>query len=901
VSNGEPLRLAAKAWFALVALVACTGLVLDLLGHDRLGAIVGLPSYVAGAATALTVLARRLRADGRRVGEPWLLLLIWLATGVVWVTGTTLVMLASDGLHLQMVNLVHLSSVPLLVAALLRLPAPPPERHSHLRGALDAAAAALALLVVTWDYVVPDAGTLPDGLSLLHSISLMANVGLGTVAITAIARGRRPGGLPFPQLVALSAAVALGAAADAFASRMVAQEMWGPSGAYLAGLTLSAVLVAYGARRVLPVAESERGAALRERVAVLAPFAPLVVAGVAVLGAVVVRMPLSYVTAGFLLALIVVLLASAVMARLDSLAVARTMDRLVTARTVDLGMREKWFRSLVQNSSDVITVVDDRGVVLYQTPAVTRILGHDPSLLVGTRFTGLLRPADGRRLENVIAEVALHPGTSRTMEFPVWHKSGGWCDTETTITSLLDDPDIRGIVLNTRDVSERRRLQEQLTRQAYSDGLTGLANRALFRSRVEKELAAQLDPATVAVLFLDLNGFKSVNDTQGHHVGDELLTLVAKRLLNSVRPGDVVARLGGDEFAILVGGEEAEQGAIWVAERIRRVLGAPFILDGREVPLGASIGIAVNDSGDEDADQLLRNADLAMYRAKARREAGFVRFEAAMHDALLARVKAESDLRAAVSRGDLVLHYQPIVDLAAGCVVGVEALVRWAHAERGLVSPGEFIDLAEETGLVEEIGAWAIEETCRQGVRWQHYAPPGSVFRVAVNVSPRQLSASLPRMVHDALTSTGLPGSALTLEITEGVLIDRTEEVLALLKRVKTLGARIAVDDFGTGYSSLSYLARFPVDILKIDKTFVQHVGTDCEPGRAELAKTIVSIGATLGLTTVAEGIETKAQRDVMASLGCTLGQGYFFARALPADEVDALLALAEIPAPQAG
>jgi EAL domain-containing protein (putative c-di-GMP-specific phosphodiesterase class I) len=277
-----------------------------------------------------------------------------------------------------------------------------------------------------------------------------------------------------------------------------------------------------------------------------------------------------------------------------------------------------------------------------------------------------------------------------------------------------------------------------------------------------------------------------------------------------------------------------------------------------------------------------------MYRAKGDRDQSYVRFEVQMHDALLARVQAEADLRQAVGRGDLVLHYQPVVELAGGRVVGVEALVRWNHPELGLVAPGEFIDLAEETGLVHEIGRWALQESCRLGARWQRHAGPGGHFKVAVNVSARQLEPGFGRHVHDALAASGLPGSALTLEMTESVLMARTDEVVALLRRMRTLGVRVAVDDFGTGYSSLSYLSRFPVDILKIDKSFVHHLGDG--GGQGELVRTIVRLGESLRLDTVAEGIETQEQRAALQAMGCTFGQGYLFARPLPADEVDHLL-----------
>ena len=446
----------------------------------------------------------------------------------------------------------------------------------------------------------------------------------------------------------------------------------------------------------------------------------------------------------------------------------------------------------------------------FQTPSVTRILGHDPAQLVGTAVTDLLRPPDARRLRSALAAAARSPGRPVTLDFPVWAKDGSWCDTETTVTSLVHDPDIRGLVLNTRDVSERRRLEEKLTQQAYSDELTGLANRSFFRSKVEMALKVALAAREVAVLFLDLDGFKSVNDTQGHHVGDELLCLVAKRLSSSVRPGDVVARLGGDEFAVLVTGPAAEEGAVWVADRVRRALSAPYVLDGRELTLGGvhrpghqrhgrrdrRPAAAQRGPRDVPREGPPRQVVRALRGADARRPAG----------AGQGRVRPAAGGR---PRG-------PGAALPAGRRAGERPDRRcrgaralgprraWPHRAGTLHRPGG----GDRAGLRHRpVGAAG---GCRQGARWQRYAAPGGSFKVAVNVSARQLEQRLPREVRDALGAAGLPGSALTLEMTESVLMERTDEVVELLRRIKTLGVRLAVDDFGTGYSSLSYLSRFP-------------------------------------------------------------------------------------------
>ncbi len=866
-----------RTLLAVLALGAAAALALPHAGlAGGTAATVATVALLGASLLALVGLVRRALTVPGHERRPWLVLAAGCLAQAVWVV------LADRG-HSGFTGVpAHLVLSAVVAYGLWHLPAAEETSRARLRTIVDAASAGFALAVPAAELVVPGGvtGLLDRAGTALHPL---ADVLLATVAVAVLSRSRRAGGVAISPLLALTVGTMLLAAAD------LLQHDGASRATTLALLCLGVLCWALGAALPADGAETDAEALWRERIAVLVPLAPLCGAAAVLLGSSVFHDPIAPVALAAAVLLAATLVVGSVLARLDSLNTERSLDELVLKRTMTLGTREKWFRGLVQNSSDVITVVDVRGIVRYLTPSVFKILGHDPKQLVGTRITGLLRPGDGRRLEAALASAARSPGRPITLEFPIWSKSGAWCDTETTVTSLVHDPDIRGLVLNTRDVSERRQLEEQLTQQAFSDGLTGLANRSLFRAKVETALKVALARAEVAVLFLDLNGFKAVNDSQGHHVGDELLGVVAKRLTNSVRPGDVVARLGGDEFAILVTGPDAEEGAVWAAERVRRALSAPFVLDGRELALGASCGIAISDAGDETADQLLRNADLAMYRAKGRRDQSFVRFEAQMHDALLARMKAESDLRRAVSGGDLVLYYQPVVELSSGHVVGVEALVRWRHHERGIISPADFIDLAEETGLVSEIGRWALEDACAQGARWQQYAAPGGHFKVAVNVSARQLDATLPRQVRDVLAATGMPGQALTLEMTESVLMARTDEVVELLHRMKTLGLKVAVDDFGTGYSSLSYLSRFPVDILKIDKSFVQHLGGDS--GKGELVHTIVRLGESLRLDTVAEGIETAVQRDALTAMGCTFGQGYLFARPLPVEDVDVLLA----------
>jgi diguanylate cyclase (GGDEF)-like protein len=423
--------------------------------------------------------------------------------------------------------------------------------------------------------------------------------------------------------------------------------------------------------------------------------------------------------------------------------------------------------------------------------------------------------------------------------------------------------------------------------EAYHDSLTGLASRALFRERVTEALDGCARTDDVAVLMLDLDGFKEVNDSLGHGVGDALLLQVADRLRAAVREDDTVARFGGDEFGVIVASITARADAETVAGRIAAALEEPFLVGGRELHVAASIGLASAADAD-DIDQLLRNADLAMYRAKSAGGAGMAAYDPQMLTGLVHRLELEADLRLALDRDELVLHYQPTVDLRTGEIVGFEALVRWHHPVRGLVSPLDFIGIAEATGLIVPLGRWVLTEACRQAVAWG--AGTSRPLKMAVNVSVRQFDqGDLSGMVAEVLAATGMPVDQLCLEMTESVLLTDTDENLTQLQRLKALGVTLAMDDFGTGYSSLAYLRRYPMDILKIDRSFVDRLGGDRED--EALVSTIVRLGRNLGMTTVAEGIEDAVQLATLRALECNLAQGYFLSRPLPAAEASRVLA----------
>jgi diguanylate cyclase (GGDEF)-like protein len=411
----------------------------------------------------------------------------------------------------------------------------------------------------------------------------------------------------------------------------------------------------------------------------------------------------------------------------------------------------------------------------------------------------------------------------------------------------------------------------------------------MFKDRLEHALTRRdLEPGSLAVLFLDLDGFKEVNDTLGHSIGDMMLVQVAARLRAEVRPGDTVARFGGDEFAVLVENLTDPGYTIGLAERVNAALRDPYDVGSSRVHVSVSVGIAHHGEHATDAEQLLRNADLAMYQAKAAKAGGFAMYDPSMHAGLVERVRMEADLRTALADESLDIHYQPLINMRTGRISGVEALARWQHPTLGAIPPTEFIPLAESTGLIRQLGEWVLRRSCRQAVEWQQADPEFSGLRVSVNVSARQLSdGDMTATVVSALEASGLAPDCLTLEMTESVLLDDSGETLSTLKEIRALGVRLAIDDFGTGYSSLSYLHRFPVDVLKIDKSFIERLSQD---GDASLVSTIVRLGHTMNLETVAEGIEHADEMLMLRRQGCTTGQGFHFSQALPADELQALL-----------
>ena len=557
--------------------------------------------------------------------------------------------------------------------------------------------------------------------------------------------------------------------------------------------------------------------------------------------------------------------------------------RMVDEATLELSRQERQFRALVANATELITVAGDDGLLRYVSPASERLLGYEQSELIGRDLMEYVHPDDSDHIVREIADNVLTQGVVGPLDFRVRHRDGSWRYLEALGLNLLEDPAVEGIIFNCRDVTERKAFEHDLSFQATHDPLTGLPNRTLLLDRLGQALArATRTDRRPAVLFIDLDRFKFVNDSLGHGAGDRLLAKVAERVRHAVRPGDTVARFGGDEFVVLAEGIEdvAECGAI--AERLTSTLAAPFNLSGHEVFVTASIGLRLARGDHETPETILRDADAAMYRAKEQGRARTEWFDEQTHWRSVDRLAIENALHRALDRDELRLHYQPQYELATGRALGVEALLRWHHPERGLVGPGEFIELAEDTGLIVPIGEWVVREACRQGERWRRQLPADMPFVVSANLSARQLAQPdlvevLARVLHD----TGFAPESLCLEITEGALMQDVTTTVHTLHSLKALGVKLAIDDFGTGYASLGHLKRFPVDSLKIDRAFVDGLGLD--PDDQVIVAAVIGLAHALGITAVAEGVETHAQLAELRALRCDAAQGYLFARPVEA------------------
>ena len=547
------------------------------------------------------------------------------------------------------------------------------------------------------------------------------------------------------------------------------------------------------------------------------------------------------------------------------------------------------FRSLVTSSTDLVIVLGDGGC-RYVSDSVVALLGAGEDRMLGVGLCDFVHPEDCAVLES-----AGRPGEPQRIGFRLLSERGEWRNIYATVTDLRRDRTLRGIVLNGRDETERVRLELELTHQAFHDGLTGLANRALFHDRLGRAIArSERSPQPLAVVIVDLDRFKQVNDGLGHGVGDQVLEVIAARFGEVTQPTDTVARLGGDEFALVLDGAGEEDARV-LAQRLLAHLREPVEVEGRQLVLDASVGIAVHSGGPVRIEELVRRADSAMYAAK--REGGgaakVFRDDAEFGSGEVDVLELENELRLAIRRREVLVHYQPEVDLDTGEIVGVEALVRWHSSTLGLVMPDRFIPIAERTGLIVPLGEYVIAQACMTTARWLRRGLIDTSFTMWVNVSGRQfVKGGVARFVRDALDRTGVPAQCLGLEATETAIVvdgEAGERILRELEEIRSLGVSIAIDDFGTGLASLGQLQRFPIDVLKVDRSFID--GIEHDPKSAVITANLISLAHALNMVAVAEGIETPSQMASVRRLGCDVAQGYLFARPQPAADVATMLA----------
>jgi diguanylate cyclase (GGDEF)-like protein/PAS domain S-box-containing protein len=555
--------------------------------------------------------------------------------------------------------------------------------------------------------------------------------------------------------------------------------------------------------------------------------------------------------------------------------------------------------SVLEAVGQPVIATDLEGKVLYWNRAAEETYGWSSEEALGRRSRDMTVPKESlEKAEEVVSE--LRAGRTWSGEVLLRRKDGSYVPVFVTATPLFDargDP--AGMIGVSSDISERKALEAELERRASHDTLTGLPNRPAFVNRLGQALRRtrpRQNSREVGVLFMDLDGFKTINDSLGHQAGDRLLVTVAERLRKRLRNEDVLARFGGDEFAVLLEDTAGTSEAIRVAQRIAEDLREPFTVDDFQVSVSTSIGITLGTAqANDDPERMLRDADVAMYRAKEQGPGRYAVFDPAMQARAQERLELEAELRRALEQGEFVLYYQPEVSLHDGKMVGFEALLRWQHPERGLLKPSAFVPIAEDTDLIAPIGRWVLEEACQQAKRWEEERPLASPMTMEINLSSKQLRRQgLVRTVEEALARADLEAHTLALDMTETVLIRTSEDNTQALDALKEMGVRLGLDDFGTGYSSLSYLKRLPVDRVKVDKSFVKGLGENATD--TALVRMIIDLCHTLGVEIVAEGIETSEQAVLLRDMGCDLGQGYYFARPLRGEELVERLPEAFLP-----
>jgi len=852
------------------SLAAAGALLLAFLAHPE--GWLGETLYLVGVNGATVMLWAGIRSRRPANRAPW----TWLAIGV-GLSGIADTLYSAYGwfFHqpdpaISLADPVYLASYWFLGVGLLGV-ARARAGERDLDALIDVTAVTVVGLLVAWEFLIKDS-LQHDHLSVVANLVNPAYPVADVVLIALLVRLLLEDRIQSAVGSLLAAGMALWLFADVSYAVLVQTSAYSFGMRWLDGAWLAGPLL-FGA------------AALHPRMAELTARAPaagnrpvgtkrlvLNVACLAVPGILVVVSSV----AGHVLSAGLVLAATIALAALALVRSVRLLRAKDSAQET-LRRTSRYFEALAANSSDAVVVIDREGTIARESAALADLLGHPHDPTTADRQVWAFVHGDDRaEADALLAKASAAPGQVCTAELRVRHGDGSWHWIAARVVDLFADPDVGAVVANLHDVTARKQVEMELNHLAFHDSLTGLANRALFRDRVEHALDRRLRRRTEsAVLFLDLDGFKIVNDSLGHDSGDELLRTVATRLREAVRTEDTVARLGGDEFAVLIESDGGADEAIAVADRILRSLATPVVVAGTTALVGGSIGIAI--SGPESrADELLRDADVAMYQAKAAGKGRWILFYPGMGRAAVERLELEGDLLAAIDGDQLMLRYQPVIELETGQLAGFEALIRWRHPTLGLLRPDRFIPLAEENGLIVPIGRWVAREACRQAAEWHRAFPREHALTMAVNISARQLlSPDLVGDIADALADSGLAPSTLTLEMTETALVKDPQIASTRLHELRELGVRLAIDDFGTGFSSLSYLQQFPVDVLKIDRSFINTI-TASEQMPA-IVRGLLELSNTLGLEVIAEGIELEVQLDHLKHERCRFGQGYLF------------------------
>lgn len=880
----------------LAVLIFAIWVALDIGGARTTGYVDNLGQLIAPLVASAACFWAAVRAPGARAA--WALLgassLSWALGQAVWCDYDLLRRVVVPFPSLADVG--YLGAVPLAVVGLLAFPSALRRIASRMGALLDGILISGSLLFVSWStllgpiYGSHQGGILKQVLSMAYPASDVVLVSLVVVLAMHTERNYRSG------LSLVMLGIVAFAIADSSFAYFTELNNYGIGNFLDTGWVAGYLLMGIGALRTMvmspatsvgPNSETAESESVTMG-SVLTPYALAALAGVVAIGRLIQGRPFGTFLSVEGLVLLTMLGIRQIVTLVDNVSLNRRLHVKVELGTRELRSREARYSALVERSSDPITIVKEDATVVYQSPSITRLLGWKSSDSVGKSLLTVLHPDDHELWNTVLRRLLTDPASEVTTEWRLLHLNGNLRRFQSVLTNLIDEPSVGGVVLNSRDVTDQRVVEDQLRHQAFHDPLTGLANRPLFAEHLDRAVRRRgRSGGTVEVMFIDLDNFKAVNDLRGRSLGDELLRQVARRLQDTFRDADVVARMGGDQFAVLFEGSPVQHDPHAAARRLLEKFSEPFELDAESVMVTVSVGVETDATGVETDEELMRHADLAVNSAKAKGKQSYVIYTAALHQPILDNMRVETELRRALERDEFVVHYQPVIDVRSGRAAGVEALIRWMHPERGLLSPAEFIAVAESSGLIVPIGECVLNRACSEIHALT--LPHGEDFRLSVNVSPRQLSNQrFLSDVHGALEKTGFEARLLTLEVTESLFVDDVAGSSGLLDELRGTGVQVAIDDFGTGYSSLQVLRDMPVDILKIDKSFIDHVVSS--PESARLVQMILHLATDLGMRTVAEGVEDRSQLEALQKMGCHLIQGYYFSKPLPVKELQTLL-----------